>query len=268
MQRQIVTKPPQMSLTQQPRRSVYADKLGAFADFAFGDDAVFHNRGRWREFFRRRVGPAYDGRLVFEIGCSDADFLARVACRFPNTAFVGLDWKARALYDAAGRVAAQQWSNIALLRGRAQDVSKIFDEGEVDEIWVFHPDPCDRDVELKNRLIAEPFLVEAHRVLRDEHSVLVLKTDHAGYYQSVLGLFAPPGEELMRTENAPCPGDAVQRLFTLTLNAPDYWHDAVALAHTRSRPFAGETTAYERRFLRKRRPIMYVELRKGGRAAK
>ena len=257
-----------MSLTQQPRRSVYADRLHAFSDFAFGDDAAFHNRGRWRDFFRPRIGPGFDGRVVFEIGCSDGDYLTRLAGKFPHTAFVGLDWKARALYEAAGRVAARHSSNIALIRGRGQDASRVFDDREVDEIWVFHPDPCDRAVELKNRLIAGPFLTQAHQVLRDDRCVLVLKTDHAGYYRWVLNLFGLPGPDLMHPKDSPGPGDAVRRLFRLSMNTPDFWNDPAALAHTAGRLFAGETTAYESRFLRKRRPIFYVEMEKVERPAR
>src|SRR4051812_9875522 len=100
------------------RRSAFADKLRDYADFASDDDAAFAHRGRWAEFFRHRIGAAFDRRIVFEIGCSDADFLARVAAKHPHTAFVGLDWKYRALHAGAERVASLGLRNVALLRGR------------------------------------------------------------------------------------------------------------------------------------------------------
>src|SRR3954466_14034596 len=87
------------------RRSVFAGKLRDYADFAFDDDAAFAHRGRWADFFRERIGAAFGGRVTFEIGCADADFLARVAAKHPDTAFVGLDWKYRTLHDGAARAA-------------------------------------------------------------------------------------------------------------------------------------------------------------------
>jgi tRNA G46 methylase TrmB len=187
-----------MGIAGTTRRSIYADKLRDFPEFAFGDDAALQHRGTWRDFFRRRIGPTFNGRVVFEVGCADAAFLGRIATKYPGTGFVGLDWKCKALYDAARRVASLDVRNIGLLRGRGQDVAKFFGDNELDEVWVFHPDPCDRDVELKNRLIAEPFLTDVHRVLRDEDSVVALKTDHPGYYQWVLGLFGLPEPEWFR----------------------------------------------------------------------
>ena len=85
-------------------RSIYAQKLRGLTDFAFGDQSVFQHRGRWRDFFRPRIGPSFDGRIIFEVGCADAAYLGKIAAKYPNTAFVGLDWKCKALYDSAGRI--------------------------------------------------------------------------------------------------------------------------------------------------------------------
>ena len=253
------------------RRSIYADRLHAFAEFASGDDAAFGRHGRWRDFFRQRIGRAFGGRIIFEVGCADAAFVSRVASKHPDVAFVGLDWKAKAVYEGARRIAELGLRNVALLRARAQDVLKVFDAGEVDEVWLFHPDPCDRPVELRNRLFAPPFLSDVRRALRDQSSLLALKTDHPGYYQWALRLLdlSDPdwtsmrtrARDLMRREDLPGPSDAIRRGFDVVANSADFWNDPAALAHTAGRPFAGEVTTYESRFLRKRLPIYYLELR-------
>jgi tRNA (guanine-N7-)-methyltransferase len=254
------------------RRNPYADRLNEFADFAFADDGAFARRGRWRDFFRGRIGPAFDGRVVFEIGCADADFLARMAAKHPAVAFVGLDWKPRTVYEGAARVSGMALRNVAVLHGRAQDVRHIFSDGELDEIWLFHPDPCDKPNELKHRLVSEPFLLDAHAVLRGPGSTLTLKTDHPGYYQWTLALLGLPEpaalranprvktKELMAPENLPPASAAAMTRFDLTMNSADFWNDDAALSHASRRPFAGERTAFESRFAQKRRPIYYVEL--------
>jgi tRNA (guanine-N7-)-methyltransferase len=226
------------------RRSVYADRLLEYREFAFSDDRTFSLRGRWREFFAPRIGASFDDRIVFEIGCNEATLLATVAARHPATAFVGIDWKYRALHTAAELVAAGGLKNVALLHGRAQEVRRIFADGEVDEVWVFHPEPCDKPKELPNRLIAEPFLRDVHAVTR-EGSRLILKTDHGGYYQWTLDLLARP---------------EVSSRFELARLSPNFWHDDAVRTGTADRLFSEEATAYERRFVRKRKPIHYLEL--------
>ena len=262
-----------------PPRSIYARKLLEFPTLAFGDEAAFQWGGRWREFFGSRIGPSFSGRVILEIGCFDADYLARIAAQHPDTAFIGLDWKCKALYTGAEQITRLGLSNVALLRARAQDIGRIFSVGELDEVWVFHPDPCDREVELPNRLIAEPFLCDLQPVLRDADSRVCLKTDHPGYYQWALSLFGLPApywfhaqrpsgsprvkvRELMAGGELPAPSARAQQLYSVSANSPDFWHDAAALAHTRDRCFSGEVTVFESRFVRKNLPIYYLEWRK------
>lgn len=272
-----------------PRRSIFAEKLNDFRDLAFVGERAFAQRGRWGAFFERRIGPAaFDGRVIFEVGCFEASYLARLAEKFPRSGFIGLDWKYKALYEGAQRLSTAGLRNVILLHGRAQDVREIFADGEVEQIWVFHPDPCDTPRERPNRLIAEPFLLDAHRVLRPGgRSALCLKTDHPGYYQWVLGLLGlpepawfdaarnpatahaaplPPAprvrtRDLVRPEEIPARSEAVLRHFDVTMNAADFWNDPAAQRHTVHRPFAGEITLFEARFIRKRLPIYYLELK-------
>lgn len=231
--------PPKHSPTQLPKqpRSVYASKLSEFRDIAFAGDEALARRGCWRSLFGDRIGSSFDGRIIFEIGCADGDFLARIAAKFPQTAFIGLDWKCKAIYDAAVRVMASGLSNVAFIRGRAQDLLGYFAPREVDEIWIFHPEPCDRDVEIKNRLISARFFADAHVALRDGGSIC-MKTDHPDYY----------GHSLR-----------VDTDCDIVANVADFWRDQVAQTHVAGRCFAGEMTGYEARFARKRKPIRYIE---------
>jgi tRNA G46 methylase TrmB len=253
------------------RRNIFSEQLAEFPDIVLGGDRVFANHGRWREIFRERIVGGFDGRLVFEVGCSEGDALCEIAAKHPTTAFVGVDWKFKSLYVAASRVAERGLRNVMLLRGRAQDVSRIFAPGEVDEVWVFHPEPCDKPKELRNRLIAEPFLLDVLGVLRGAGSRLCLKTDHAGYYQWTLALLGLPepawgprvkARDLMRREDLPPASDAVLDRFDVALTSADFWNDPAALDHTNTRAFAGVVTPFERRFTAKRLPIFYVEIAK------
>ena len=194
------------------------------------------------------MGPSFEGPIILEIGCNYAALLVSVAATHPATAFVGIDWKCRALHTAAGRVAAAGLRNVALLHGRGQGIRRYFGDGELDEAWLFHPDPCDKPQELPNRLVAEPFLLDLHAVLRPvAESVLIVKTDHRAYHESSLAL---------------AKRDAIHCRYALTANSADFWNDEAILRHVEGHAFAGHVTPYEERFRKKRKPIYYFELRR------
>jgi tRNA (guanine-N7-)-methyltransferase len=233
-----------MAALVKRRRSVFADRLLEFRDFTFSDGAEFGRRGTWREFFSSRIGGAFDGRVIFEIGCNDAALLARVAARYPTAAFIGIDWKCRALHRAAERVAGAGLSNVALFHGRAQDITRFFADSELDEVWIFHPDPCDKPNELRNRLFAKPFLLDAHRAMRRGAS-LILKTDHRGYVEASLAELA-----------------SVAGHFELTASTSDFWNDPPVRRRSAARCFVEESSFFEDRFRRKGLAIHYLEIMK------
>lgn len=259
-----------------PRQAECVRRLGEFPQQAFLDADAAALRGRWRDHFIPRIGPLFDGRLVVEIGCADGSLLTRVAAKHPRTGFVGLDWKYGDILRAAERVDAAGLTNVALVRGRAQAIRSLFADGEADEIWVFHPDPCATPTERPNRLIAEPFLLNAAAVLRGAGSTLSLKTDHAGYYQSTLALLGQPApdwstlvprvrlRDLEDPSKLPAPSDVVARAMEVVFTATDFTGDRDARARVETRAFAGEQTTYEAKFAAKRRPIFFIELRRRG----
>jgi len=224
------------------RRSRFADRLLDFPDLVFSDGRELQRRGQWRDFFAERMGTEFDGRVIFEIGCNDAGLLATVASKHPRSAFIGIDWKCRALHAAAERVAQAELRNVALLHARAQEINCIVAYAELDELWIFHPEPLDTPREIQNRLLCEPFLIDVHHVLRDGGAV-ILKTDHRGYFDAVLELLG-----------------RMRDRFDMGTTSFDFWNDGAAQSAVAARAFAGEVSAFENRFVRKRKPIHYVEV--------
>jgi tRNA (guanine-N7-)-methyltransferase len=222
----------------KPDKPHPADRLREYAGIVDVGAAAFAHRGQWAALF-----PHGDGRLIVEIGCFDGQLIAASAARWPTAGFVGIDWKAGSLADAARRVTDADLTNVRLIRGRGQDLCRQFADGEVEQVWLFHPEPCDRPKERPNRLMSPAFLADVHRVLRDgDSSRFILKTDHAEYYQHTLQLLEG------------------SRLFRIVVHTADYWNNKAAQDHAHA--FADEVTPYEARYRRKRLPIHYVELAK------
>lgn len=258
-----------MSTPSLPRRSVFSDRLLQFRNFAFSDGAEFSRRGTWADYFRTRIGPAFTGEIVLDVGCHEGELLSAVSTQNPATAFIGLDWKPRSLFHAATKLQASP--NVALLHARAQDLSRLFAPSELSELWLFHPEPCALPHELSHRLFNPPFLLAAHTALRPG-GLFCLKTDHPGYFQHALALLglpppfaaahsAVPAHPRPRTADLgppaelPPPDPALTSGFLPTSIEPDFWS-----AQPSSRLFSPHTTTYEARFRRRKNPIHYLEL--------
>jgi tRNA (guanine-N7-)-methyltransferase len=251
-------------------RSAHADRLRAYPDFVLDDEVAGSRRGLWRDWFAPRIGSTFDHKLIVEVGCSNGTFLTDVASAHPAMAFVGVDWKCKPLCEAANRVLELSLPNVSLVRGRGQEIRHLFAPAEVDELWLFHPDPCDSALELPNRLTGEPFLTDVHHLLR-AGGLFCLKTDHPGYYQWTLALLGLPQPQwlspretrhVLPSKQLPPPSAQLQQLFQVTRTSADYWQDTHALAQTAARAFVGRSTPFESRFRTRRLPIYYFELRK------
>jgi tRNA G46 methylase TrmB len=248
-------------------RSAHADQLGAYPDFVLSDETAGSRKGGWRSWFASRMGSSFNQRVIVEVGCSNGAFLADVASANPASGFVGIDWKCKPLCEAADRVLELKLSNLALVRGRGQEIGEVFAPAEIDELWLFHPDPCDSALELRNRLMGEPFLADVHDLLRDD-GLFCLKTDHPGYYQWTLALFGllqpawtspRDAQYVLEAGQLPPASERLKSLFRVAITSPDYWQDSAALKHTEPRAFAGRTTPFESRFRKRRLPIYYFE---------
>lgn len=264
------------SRPNKPPRSNVAHRLVELGDVVLADEAALGRHAQWRDFYRSRIGLKFDEKLIFEIGCGNADFLARIAQLHPTTAFVGLDWKYKSIFNAGRRARDLQLNNLAFIRGRGQDISRIFSAHELDEVWLFHPDPSARPKELPNRIINDSFMIDLHAAIRP-HASFCFKTDHAGYFQWILALLdisapkwfgekvegAPkirPGD-LLETNQLPDKSKTILDRFKLIHHSPDFWNDPRALELADHHLFGRTTTPFESRFVRKRLPIYFVELK-------
>ncbi|MEW6057911.1 MAG: methyltransferase domain-containing protein [Bdellovibrionota bacterium] len=254
----------------------YAARLQNFASFAFNNEDGFQFRGGWEEFFLTRMG-ARPSRVVLEIGCSIGTLLCQAAKENPDVGFVGVDWKFKSIYKAARRADSEKLKNIALLRNRAELIEQAFGLAEVDEVWIFFPDPWAKKSQLKHRLIRPEFLESLFKIMKPGAKVF-FKTDHPGYFQWIFALFGVqqpnlpaydhenPQEKSKRarqmkvrrleSEQLPEASVAAQQSFELKRYSIDFWKE--------SRPieamFVEAQSNFERLFIKENLPIYYVEL--------
>lgn len=137
-------------------------------------------KGKWKSDFFQNENP-----LVLELACGKGEYTVGLGQVFPTKNFVGIDIKGDRIARGSTRALELGLQNVAFLRAGIQFLEEFFEDREVDEIWLVHPDPQPRDKEEKRRLTNAHFLGLYERLLKPG-SLFHLKTDSAFLYDYTL----------------------------------------------------------------------------------
>lgn len=103
--------------------------------------------------------------IHLEIGCGKGAFVIGMAKKHPEVQFIAMEKVYDVLMLAAERVAAEQLSNVLLLRGDAATLDSFFAPGSVDQIYLNFSDPWPKARHAKRRLTSPAFLAQYRRLL-------------------------------------------------------------------------------------------------------
>lgn len=171
------------------RRKPWVDEaIHDFDDFVFPRDrqAGEEQRGNWRHIFGR------EGRLYVELGAGKGDFISRMALRFPDVDFIGIEAQQDVLYSAAKKVRELGLSNVRLLVFDINNIEAVFAEREVDRFYINFCDPWPKARHAKRRLTHEGFLRRYARLLQ-KPGRLIFKTDNRPLFDFSLEQFRKAG---------------------------------------------------------------------------
>lgn len=129
-------------------------------------------RGRWWEAFGAPERP-----LHLEIGPGNGFFLSGMAALHPERSWLGLEIRFKRVVLTARKIRARGLQNARVLRYDAHYLDDLFAEGEIDGLYVNHPDPWSREKRAKHRLLQRPFAEWACRALRPG-AELRIKSDY------------------------------------------------------------------------------------------
>lgn len=145
-------------------------------------------KGNWNKDFFKNENP-----IVLELGCGKGEYTINLAKANPNKNFLGVDIKGARFWRGAKTALEENIDNAGFLRTQIELVADIFDENEVDEIWITFPDPQIKYQRTKHRLTNESFLQKYKKILKP-NGVVHLKTDSEFMHGYTLGLLHGLGE--------------------------------------------------------------------------
>ena len=161
-------------------------------------------KGNWkRDFFKN------DHPIVLELGCGKGEYSVSLAKMFPDKNFLGIDIKGARFWRGAKTALEEELKNVGFLRTQIELIDHLFEENEVDEIWITFPDPQIKYKRTKHRMTNPDFLNKYKKILKLDGFVH-LKTDSEYMHGYTLGLLQGLGlnieyahHDVYGTTNAP-----------------------------------------------------------------
>ncbi|MFS1511438.1 tRNA (guanosine(46)-N7)-methyltransferase TrmB [Chengkuizengella sp. SCS-71B] len=148
------------------------------------------NKGRWREVFGN------DNPIHVELGMGKGKFISEMSLKYPEFNFIGID-----LYDELVRKASEKAyvlrekhgvpniDNLRLVLMNIEKIEEIFDENEIDQIYLNFSDPWPKKRHASRRLTHANFLKKYQTVLKNQGEIH-LKTDSVSLFEFSLNSFA------------------------------------------------------------------------------
>ena len=186
------------------------------------------NKGKWNEVFKNN-NPIY-----LEIGMGKGKFIIENARRNPDINYIGLELQESVLVRALEKLIEEPLDNLVLLHEDAFELNNIFEDGEIDKIFLTFSDPWPKSRHAKRRLTCSNILNSYRKALKIDGS-LEFKTDNRKLFEYSILEFIKNGLEFKE----------------LSLNLHEDKEDII-------------TTEYEDKFVAKGNVIYFVEVINNG----
>ena len=134
-------------------------------------------KGRWSEFFGN------DHPIYIEIGMGKGQFLIDHAKANPDINYIGFEKFTVVLVKALENIERLETKleNLCVVRYDAEQLLELFDESEVNRVYLNFSDPWPKERHYKRRLTYRDFLNKYREVLTTDGN-LIFKTDNDGLF--------------------------------------------------------------------------------------
>ncbi len=169
-----------ISLTRQiPNPNIYVKMLPEYKNWIYLEEEAPLHKGKWVDVFNETRLP-----LDLEIGCGNGFFFEHQVRNNLSRNLLGIELKYKPLVQTVRRVKRLNLTNGKGLRFNAQFINLIFEKEELDNVYIYFPDPWPKTRQLKNRLLRREFLNNLFSLQKTDCFV-DFKTDSKNYFDFV-----------------------------------------------------------------------------------
>ncbi|MGG3887780.1 tRNA (guanosine(46)-N7)-methyltransferase TrmB [Metabacillus fastidiosus] len=145
-----------------------------------------NQKGKWNELFGN------DNPIHIEVGTGKGQFVTGMAKQNPNINYIGIELSENVVVLALQKLVDVELPNVKLLNVNANDLTNIFEKGEVGQVYLNFSDPWPKKRHIKRRLTYKTFLALYETILADKGEVH-FKTDNQGLFEYSLMSFSEYG---------------------------------------------------------------------------
>ncbi|MBK9294246.1 MAG: tRNA (guanosine(46)-N7)-methyltransferase TrmB [Oligoflexia bacterium] len=159
--------------------NIYVGMLKDFKNQIFVEEQALKLKGKWGEVFENKSLP-----IDLEIGCGNGTFFEYLAKTNPDRNFLGIEYKYKPLVQTIRRLKKAGLTNGCGIRFNAKDIDDIFAPSEINNIYIYFPDPWPKRKHEKNRLVRASFLNMLFKI-QSQKGFIDFKTDSESYFDFV-----------------------------------------------------------------------------------
>lgn len=148
-----------------------------FSDSVFEEERAQGLKGLWKQNVFQNENP-----LDIEIGTGNGYYFSHHAFQNPDRNLIGFEIKYKCIYQTIRRAVSLGLTNAKMVRLHANVIDTAFGENEVDNVYIFFPDPWPKKRHFKNRLIQDDFLKSLYTIQKPG-SFMEFKTDNPDYFE-------------------------------------------------------------------------------------
>ena len=135
-------------------------------------------KGKWQERFSN------NNPIHIEIGMGKGQFITNLAINNPNINYIGIEKYSSVLVRALEKLDEREdeLSNLILLRFEAEYLTDIFEDQEIERIYLNFSDPWPKERHAKRRLTSKEFLERYNQTLVEDGEI-IFKTDNKDLFE-------------------------------------------------------------------------------------
>lgn len=147
------------------------------------------HKGKWKFFFGN------SNPIHLEIGMGKGQFIIKLAKLNPNINYIGLEKELGCLIKASEKL-ENRLPNLIFLHYDATNICDVFEENEIDKLYLNFSDPWPKARHAKRRLTATSNLESYKKILASPCDI-EMKTDNLPLFEFSLETFKESGYEII-----------------------------------------------------------------------